>query len=115
MPTFHQTLWARVGIVAVVIGLLNVSVCVPDGVSAYEEEETQTVTPPRPSPSRPAPKKPAEDRQAEGRQEEIEKTLNQILKNQVEILQKFDAIQQRFDAVMEELRIIKVRATIRGS
>ena len=38
----------------------------------------------------------------------IERKLDQIIQTQSAILQKFDA-------VMEELRIIKVRATIRGS
>ena len=37
----------------------------------------------------------------------IEKKLDEILANQAAIL-------QRFDQVMEELRIIKVRATLRG-
>ena len=37
----------------------------------------------------------------------LEKKLDQILANQETIL-------QRFDQVMEELRIIKVRATLRG-
>ena len=37
----------------------------------------------------------------------LEKKLDEILANQQTILQKFDA-------VMEELRIIKVRATLRG-
>ncbi len=35
----------------------------------------------------------------------VEQKLDQILQNQQEIL-------QRFDAIMEELRIIKIRATI---
>ena len=46
---------------------------------------------------------------------QIEKRLNEILKNQERILANQDAILQKFDAVMEELRIIKIRATIRGS
>ena len=45
----------------------------------------------------------------------IQKQLHQILKNQQEILTNQTAILQKFDAVMEELRIIKIRATIRGS
>jgi len=111
MPIVRQTVRAQAGIAVLVIGLLSAGVCVPNGVSAYEEEEAQSVAPHRPTPSRPVAKQSADDRPME----EIEKQLNQVLKNQAEILQKFDAIQQRFDAVMEELRIIKVRATIRGS
>lgn len=51
----------------------------------------------------------ASDRVAKekNRDAELEKKLDQILANQALILQKFDA-------VMEELRIIKVRATIRS-
>ena len=45
---------------------------------------------------------------------DIEKRLKEILKNQEQILANQSAILQKFDAVMEELRIIKVRATIRG-
>ena len=45
----------------------------------------------------------------------IQKQLRQILKNQQDILANQTAILQKFDAVMEELRIIKVRATLRGS
>jgi len=91
------------------IGLLSGSVCLPSGVSAYEDQETQAAAPPH-STSRPAPKTSSDDRQ----RTEIEKKLNEILKNQTRILQRFDAIEQRFDAVMEELRIIKIRATLRG-
>lgn len=42
------------------------------------------------------------------REARIEQKLDQILSNQQTIL-------QRFDQVMEELRIVKVRATINGS
>ena len=45
----------------------------------------------------------------------VEKQLRQILKNQQDILANQTAILQKFDAVMEELRIIKIRATLRGS
>ena len=44
----------------------------------------------------------------------IQKKLHEILKNQEQILANQTAILQKFDAVMEELRIIKIRATIRG-
>lgn len=41
-----------------------------------------------------------------------EEKLREILKNQEQILANQATILQKFDAVMEELRIIKVRATI---
>ena len=44
----------------------------------------------------------------------VEKKLREILKNQEQVLANQATILQKFDAVMEELRIIKVRATIRG-
>ncbi len=44
----------------------------------------------------------------------VEKKLREILKNQEQILANQTTILQKFDAVMEELRIIKVRATLRG-
>ncbi len=44
----------------------------------------------------------------------IAKKLREILKNQEQILANQTPILQKFDAVMEELRIIKVRATLRG-
>ena len=44
----------------------------------------------------------------------VEKKLREILKNQEQILANQTIILQKFDAVMEELRIIKIRATIRG-
>ena len=43
-----------------------------------------------------------------------EKKLAEILRNQEQILANQAAILQKFDAVMEELRIIKVRASIRS-
>ena len=45
----------------------------------------------------------------------LEKRLSKVLANQEKILANQAEILQKFDAVMEELRIIKVRATIRGS
>lgn len=110
MSTSHRA-WIRAGTVVMGIGLLSGSVCLPHGVSAYEYEEgeTQAAAPPH-STSRTAPKTSSENQQ----RTEIEKKLNEILKQQTQILQKFDAIEQRFDAVMEELRIIKIRATLRG-
>ncbi len=44
----------------------------------------------------------------------IERKLKQILENQEKILENQAAILQQFDLIMEELRIIKVRATLRG-
>ncbi|MBI4341111.1 MAG: hypothetical protein HY598_02375 [Candidatus Omnitrophica bacterium] len=44
----------------------------------------------------------------------VQKKFREILKNQEQILANQAAILQKFDAVMEELRIIKVRATLRG-
>ncbi len=44
----------------------------------------------------------------------VEKKLKEILKNQEQILANQQTILEKFAAVMEELRIIKVRATIRG-
>lgn len=44
----------------------------------------------------------------------IDKKLKEVLENQKQILANQAAILQKFDAIMEELRIIKVRATIRG-
>jgi len=41
----------------------------------------------------------------------IEQKLEKILDNQTAILKNQQTILQRFDAVMEELRIIKMRAT----
>ena len=45
-------------------------------------------------------------READTSDERIEQKLDQIVANQAEIL-------QRFDAVMEELKIIKIRASLR--
>ena len=45
---------------------------------------------------------------------EIEKKLKDILKNQEQILANQVIILQKFEAVMEELRIVKVRATMHG-
>ena len=45
----------------------------------------------------------------------LEKQLSKVLANQEKILANQEAILQKFDAVMEELRIIKVRASIHGS
>ncbi len=45
---------------------------------------------------------------------DVQRVLNQILKNEEQILANQQTMSQRFDAVMEELRIIKVRATIRS-
>lgn len=55
----------------------------------------------------PAKKPPAQsDRAREAREKRLEEKLDQVLANQQTIL-------QRFDQVMEELRIVKVRATVR--
>ena len=45
----------------------------------------------------------------------LERKVDEILANQAAILANQARILQRFDAVMEELRIVKVRATLRGS
>ena len=45
----------------------------------------------------------------------LEKKLNEVLANQQQILTTQQAILQKFDAMMEELRIIKVRTTLRQS
>ncbi len=45
----------------------------------------------------------------------LERRLDELLANQATLLANQTEILQRFDAVMEELRIIKVRATSRGS
>ena len=42
---------------------------------------------------------------------QLEKKLDAVLANQATILSNQATILQRFDAVMEELRIVKVRAT----
>ena len=52
--------------------------------------------------------KPTESSKSKAKEDEIAKKLDEILANQQTIL-------QRFDQVMEELRIIKVRATLHGS
>lgn len=44
----------------------------------------------------------------------VDRKLKEILANQEKILANQDTILQKFDAIMEELRIIKVRATIRS-
>jgi hypothetical protein len=44
----------------------------------------------------------------------VQKQLKEILTKQEEILANQATLLQKFDVVMEELRIIKVRATIRG-
>ena len=44
----------------------------------------------------------------------LQKQMKELLAQQKEVLANQATILQRFDAVMEELRIIKVRATIRG-
>jgi hypothetical protein len=113
MSTIHRR-WVSAGLVAVGIGALSLSVCAPEGVSAYEygeEERTPPVMPDRPAPARAVSSASSND----GRLEDLEKQLNNVLKHQEETLQKLDAVMERFDAVMEELRIIKVRATLRGS
>lgn len=45
----------------------------------------------------------------------LHKQLKEVLAKQEEILANQAVMLQKFDAVMEELRIIKVRATLRGS
>ena len=45
---------------------------------------------------------------------QLQKQVAKILANQETILQNQTAILQKFDAMMEELRIIKVRASIHG-
>jgi hypothetical protein len=44
----------------------------------------------------------------------VEDRLNEIIAKQNQILANQQTLFQRLDAMMEELRIIKVRATIRG-
>ena len=51
----------------------------------------------------------------EAKDAKLEKKLDEIVANQQTILQNQQTILQKFDAVMEELRIIKVRATLAGS
>lgn len=49
-----------------------------------------------------------------GKDVQLEKRLNELQRKLDEVLANQASILGRFDAVMEELRIIKVRATIRG-
>ena len=73
---------------------------------AQEEEETR-----RPASSRSSVKQQVSSADIA----RLEKRLNEVLANQKTMLENQQAILQKFDAVMEELRIIKVRATLAGS
>lgn len=82
----HRSGWILAGVLILGV-LVGLSASGPLGVAAEEG---------------------ASSRSSRGENATLEDKLDQILSNQQLILQKFDA-------VMEELRIIKVRATLRGS
>ena len=103
--------WTRIALV-VVGGVMSMSLGGALGFSAYEAEDDRAPTPPPRASSRRMQMKPEE---GAGKEEKILKKLDEVLTNQATTRQQLDTVMQRFDAIMEELRIIKVRATIRGS
>ena len=90
--TRPSVLAIAVGVLGLVIGSLGSSVLVAAETPANK-------------PSAQSAKQPTQSDRA--RETRIEQKLDQILSNQQTIL-------QRFDQVMEELRIVKVRATMNG-
>ncbi len=78
-----------------------------------DEEATAPPTTSRRTPTRHSTKKPASESH-ETPSDPMSRRLEEILDNQRTILANQQTILQKFDAVMEELRIIKVRASLRG-
>ena len=103
--------WTRIALI-VVGGVMSMSLGGALGSSAYEAEDDRAPTPPPRASSSHMQMKPEE---GAGKEEKILKKLDEVLTNQATIRQRLDTVMQRFDEVMEELRIIKVRATIHGS
>ena len=103
--------WTRIALI-VVGGVISMSLGGALGSSAYEAEDDRAPAPPPRASSSRMQMKPEE---GAGKEEKILKKLDEVLTNQATIRQQLDTVMQRFDAIMEELRIIKVRATIRGS
>ena len=105
----------RTFFIVIVCGLLSLSLGGPRGFSAYETEEDGTTTSSSDSSSSSRRQKMKPEEAGTSKEEKILKTLNEVLANQATILQRLDTVMFRFNEIMEELRIIKVRATIRGS
>jgi len=94
-----------VGIV-IGIGMLQLS-------QASSDEEAAPPMTTRRTPTRHSTKKSASESH-ETPSDPMSRRLEEILDTQKTILANQQTILQKFDAVMEELRIIKVRASLRG-
>lgn len=113
MTTFthrQQELRCLLVVMGIVIG---VGMLEPLLTLADEEETAVAHTTPHRTTTRHGAKKPASE-SSETSSDPILKRLNEILDNQKTILANQQTIFQKFDAVMEELRIVKVRATLHG-
>lgn len=96
--------WTRRWLIAAAIGISMMGMW-SQAARAVTEEEEEAATP---LGTRTTARRTAG---ALAEQSKIEKKLQQIIKNQEQILANQQTILGRFDAVMEELRIVKVRAS----
>lgn len=91
--------------IMILIGVGVAGTALWPGTRAAAEEMAASSSAPRAVGRKPA---------SSGDQAKVDRKLEEILKNQQTIIETQQAILKRFDAVMEELRIVKVRASAHG-
>ena len=104
--TKRRQVWSRSLVIVLTIGV-SVSLWSMAASSADEASDRASRSRTRSSVTSAEQSSQSDQSKEKDRDAQIERKLDEILSNQQTIL-------QRFDAVMEELRIIKIRATLRG-